>query len=194
MKTKHPVLRRAPRTPRPAPARRGEGTPRAAGGRLVLPAKTAKELMTVNPVSIPAESSIKEAAALLTDRGFGAVPAIDVAGRPGGVISRTDIVRHEREREDHLRRAGATAGRADRTDAEGELLPAAFQVADVDRTTVRDVMTPMVFTVKPETPAPMVALEMVARNVHRLFVTDNDGTLVGVVTTTDIVRKLTFEA
>ncbi len=190
MKTRQPVLRRAQRAPRSS-GRRGVGGPPWVGGRLVLAAKTAEDLMSRNPVSIRDGTSVKEAAALLLDRGYGAVPVIDRGGRPVGVLSRTDIVRYERERTDYLARG--PAGGADRP-VPGERLPGGFQIEDVDRMTVRDLMTPMVFTVKPETPAPMVALEMTARKVHRLFVTDNDGTLVGVVTTSDIVRKLTFEA
>lgn len=57
----------------------------------------AKDLMALNPVSIRRDAGIREALELLTDRGFGAAPVIDEAGRPIGVVSRTDILIHERE-------------------------------------------------------------------------------------------------
>jgi CBS domain-containing protein len=56
-----------------------------------------KELMSPNPVSIRRDASIREALELLTDYGFGAAPVIDEAGRPVGVVSRTDVLIHERE-------------------------------------------------------------------------------------------------
>jgi len=65
--------------------------------RLTLMAETAADLMSANPVSVRADVTIAEAAALLTERGFGAAPVIDEAGRPVGVISRTDILLHDRQ-------------------------------------------------------------------------------------------------
>jgi CBS domain-containing protein len=59
---------------------------------LVLRNRTAAELMTPNPVSIRRASSIREAAAFLTGRGISAAPVIDEAGRPVGVVSRSDIL------------------------------------------------------------------------------------------------------
>src|SRR6516162_3471073 len=66
--------------------------------RPTLYAETAEELMTRNPVSIREEATIPEAVALLTDKGFSAAPVIDRAGRPVGVLSRADILVHDRER------------------------------------------------------------------------------------------------
>ena len=57
----------------------------------------AKDLMSSNPVSIHRDATLCEALDVLTDRGFGAAPVIDDAGRPVGVVSRTDILIHDRE-------------------------------------------------------------------------------------------------
>ena len=51
-------------------------------------------------------------------------------------------------------------------------------------------MTPVVFSVRPETPARQVIEEMLHLRVHRLFVIDADGVLVGVIATSDILRHL----
>ena len=98
--------------------------------RLTLGPATAAELMSPNPISINAEAMIDEATALLTDRGFGAAPVIDEAGRPVGVISRADILIHERERLHRLRPSTDIVG------AHG------YAVEEVDPTRVSDVMTP----------------------------------------------------
>ena len=65
-----------------------------------------------------------------------------------------------------------------------------FQVERVDRTQVRDIMTPTVFSVTLTTPAAKVVQEMLALKVHRLFVVDANQTLVGVVSTLDVLRSL----
>jgi len=63
----------------------------------------------------------------------------------------------------------------------------------VDRTTVAEIMTPVVFSVSPATPAAQVVDELIALGVHRLFVTDTAGALVGVISTMDILRRLRGE-
>jgi CBS-domain-containing membrane protein len=51
-------------------------------------------------------------------------------------------------------------------------------------------MTPTVLAVEPETPALEVVAEMLALKVHRLFVRDEDGVLVGVISALDVLRKM----
>lgn len=59
---------------------------------LVFQARTAEEMMTPGPVSIGYESAVGEAAAFLLRRGISAAPVIDEAGRPVGVVSRSDLL------------------------------------------------------------------------------------------------------
>jgi CBS domain-containing protein len=152
-------------------------TPRYSG-RLVLNARTAADLMSTNPISIRAQATVAEAVATLTDRGFGAAPVIDEAGRPVGVISRADVLIHDRERLTHP------------SSVREAPLPEGFGIEEVDGTVVEDMMTPAVFSVTPETPVEKVVEEMLALQVHHLFVVDKTGALVGVISAMDIVRHL----
>ena len=68
---------------------------------LTLTTATAADLMSPNPVSLRADATVREAIALFVERGFGAAPVIDHAGRPVGVVSRTDVLLHEREQVRH---------------------------------------------------------------------------------------------
>jgi CBS domain-containing protein len=114
----------------------------------------------------------------LTDRGFSAAPVIDEAGRPIGVVSRADILVHDRE----FHRAPVLA--------EGREVPEGFGVEDCDRTTVGDIMTPGIFAVSPETPTTKVIEQMLSLHVHQLFVVDDDGLLIGVISALDVLRHL----
>jgi CBS domain-containing protein len=157
---------------------------------MTLRAETAADLMTPNPVSLEANALVGEAIALLVDRGISAAPVIDDAGRPIGVLSRSDILVHDRACSE---RPGTDADyyhRAELTTRTGERLPGGFQVERVDRATVRDLMTPAVFAVAPESSAAEVVREMLALKVHRLFVVDTFGVLLGVISALDVLKRL----
>jgi CBS domain-containing protein len=160
--------------------------------RLVLKAETAEDLMTPNPVSIHQRATVHEAAALLTDREINAVPVIDDAGRPVGVLSRADIVRHDRETALYLP-PSSDYDITEPTLASGEVLGSGFQVETTDATAVGDIMTPTIIAVAPGEPALRVVAEMLARKVHRLFVVDATGVLVGVISAFDVLRGLRAE-
>ena len=61
---------------------------------LVLHAETAEDVMAPNPISIRAEAGVPEAIVLFTEKGIAAAPVIDEAGRPIGVVSRSDLLIH----------------------------------------------------------------------------------------------------
>jgi CBS domain-containing protein len=157
---------------------------------LYLAAETAADLMTPNPVSIREDATRREALALLIDRGFSAAPVIDAAGRPIGVLSRTDLLVHDRETVEHLLPVPEYYDREELAATLLGPLSDGFEVERVDPTLVRDLMTPAVFSVGPETPVARVVAEMLALKIHRLFVVDDRGVLVGVVSPLDVLAQL----
>ena len=147
-------------------------TPAVLTNRLTLCADAAQDLMTPNPISVRDDATLRDLIVLLTDKGIAAAPVIDEAGHPVGVVSRADVITHERELAVREPEPGGDAG-----ETAGETL-------------VRDIMTPVLFSVRPDTPAARVVEELVAMKVHRLFVIDEAGTLVGVISTFDVLQRL----
>jgi CBS-domain-containing membrane protein len=158
---------------------------------LALAADIAADLMTPNPHTIAAEATVREAVAFLTDKGYSAAPVIDRAGRPVGVLSRADLLRYDRDKTAEARQNPEYYTHSELTTEAGEPLPDGFQVEVMDRMRVRDVMTPVVYSVRPETPVHRVVEDLVALRVHRLFVVDREETLVGVISVLDVLRHLT---
>src|SRR5205807_3429354 len=105
-------------------------------------AETAADLMTPNPVSLRDHATAREATALFAAKGYSAAPVIDEAGRPVGVLSGSDLLIHQ-----------------------GETPRESSAMADEAR--VRDLMTPAVFSVHPETAVAKVVAEMLSLKVHR---------------------------
>jgi CBS-domain-containing membrane protein len=77
--------------------------------------------------------------------------------------------------------------------ANQERLGSGFQIEITDTTSVKDIMTPIVFCVPPTCPVSNLVEEFLERKVHRLFVVDDAGTLVGVISTLDVLRHLRGE-
>jgi CBS domain-containing protein len=142
--------------------------------RLCLAAETAADLMAPNPVSLRADATVREASAFLSSKGFSAAPVINAAGRPVGVLSLADLVVHGQEA------ALPATGRGDGP-PEGR---------GAGRPRVHDLMTPTVFSVTPDAPAGTVVEEMLGLKVHRLFVVDKGGVLIGVISALDVLRHL----
>jgi CBS domain-containing protein len=157
---------------------------------LPLEGKTAADLMTGNPVSVRDAATVRELIALLTDKGISAAPVINEAGHPIGVVSRADVLVYDREKVEYVRPLPEYYDRSDLATEAGEKLGPGFQVERAEDGLVTDIMTPVVFSVAPTTPAVEVVRDMVALKVHRLFVVDPDGVLIGVISALDVLRHL----
>jgi CBS-domain-containing membrane protein len=131
--------------------------------KVTLLANTAAEIMTPGPVSLSASDTVAEATQFLTEKAFGAAVVIDDAGHPLGVVTKTDVLVHARQRKPGL---------------------------EPDDTPVTEFMTPAVFSVRPDTPARSVVEQLLALNVHHLFVSDAAGIIIGVISPVDVLRKL----
>jgi predicted transcriptional regulator len=116
------------------------------------------DLMTPNPVSVRHGITVREAATFLAERGIGAAPVVNDAGRAVGVLSRTDVL------------LAVNAG--------------------LDGAPVREVMSPGVIAVQPNAEALQASELMIRCMVRRVFVVDDDGVPVGVLSTTDLFRGL----
>ena len=155
------------------------------GPAITLRARTAEELMTPNPVSILQTMLVQDAVALMLSKRIHGAPVIDSAGRPVGVITQTDILHYDRTRVEHLDPPEFEAGHPLPPHLWDE-----FQIERVDRTQVSDLMTPGVFAVGLGTHPRKVISDLCALGVHRLFVVDGGGVLVGVISALDILRDL----
>jgi len=155
---------------------------------LTLRARTAEDLMSENPISLHRDATVYEAIALLVDRDFDAAPVIDENGQPIGVVTVTDILVHDRAYSNYLRSGDVVSHGNARDSVETHSGDLGLVVADC--TTVEQIMTPGVFAVQKDTKTTDVVRRMLELKVHHLFVADNMGVLIGVISTCDILRHL----
>jgi CBS-domain-containing membrane protein len=117
------------------------------------------------------ELSAEELARLFATHKVSGVPVVDEDERLVGVVSRTDLLRAPEDEEEvpvlHPERAGATAA---------------------------ELMNPAPVVVREEMSVPQAAAMMVASHVHRVLVVAADGSVVGILTTLDVVRWVARQA
>jgi CBS domain-containing protein len=157
---------------------------------LTLEAKTAADLMVPKLVWVRPTTPVPEAVFLLTEKGISAVPVLDEDGEAVGVLSLSDIVAHDNENYAHLQPGEEYYRKQEFVIRLKETRPRLYQIEQTKAVLVQDIMTPVVYSVARTTPADTVVDAMLSLGVHRLFVTDEDGEIVGVISTLDILRHL----
>jgi CBS domain-containing protein len=145
----------------------------------------AKDIMHRDPITVKADTTLKELAQLFIEKEISGAPVVDRAGKLLGVVSQTDLVRRDREMKSSpdvpsYYRTGHGAP---------EEIGRGFQFEDPDYTRVSDVMTPAVLSAREETPVEDIATMMLSKHIHRVIIT-RDGKLTGIVTSMDMLRAL----
>ncbi|WP_199351119.1 CBS domain-containing protein [Haliangium ochraceum] len=116
--------------------------------------------MTEKVITVSPEAQVQHAVWSLSAKGISGAPVQDAEGRVVGVLSRSDLV----DTEAHQLVAGDTP--------------------------VSEAMTAHIWSVHPDAPASDAVLLMVEKEIHRLMVMDEERSLVGVITSMDIMKAL----
>jgi CBS domain-containing protein len=131
---------------------------------------TVDEVMVRKVLAVYPDTSLRTAAELMLEHAISGMPVVDDQGRLLGMLSKTDLVRH----------------RLDEEEGVSVTLPSGQHL--LEGTTVEDVMTRQVLTVPEGASLADAAKIMVNASVHRVPVVARTGALVGLVSTSDIVR------
>jgi CBS-domain-containing membrane protein len=124
-------------------------------------------VMTSQVVCVQADLPLLELAELLEEKGLSGVPVIDKVGHPIGIVSKTDLVRTWYRRE-----------------AQSE------ELASLPRTAAWQVMNPIVTVLHQDTSIAKAASLFASEGLHRAPIVDEQGKVVGLLSSTDILRWL----
>ena len=113
-------------------------------------------IMSLNVQCVTEGVEATALAACLLEGGFSGAPVVDARGRPLGIVSKTDLLRHRGH----------------------------------EATTVREIMTPVSFTVGEDQSVSKAAALMACEGIHRLPVVDDAGRVVGLLSSLDILHWL----
>jgi len=147
---------------------------------------TAKHVMNTNVLTVDSDWSLDRLAEFFMENCISGAPVRSRAGVPIGVVSLTDLVHQEIQPEkDRTWPHDYYLHALERQYARDQA--AYFQIEPEPFTTVRDIMTPMIFQVSEDTPVQQVADMMIKNHIHRVIVLRDDK-IVGIISTPDILK------
>ncbi len=173
-----------------------------------------KDIMQKDVVTVTTDTTARYLARLLADEEISGVPVLDGNGNLAGVVSSTDLVRLAAEEAGvRVRPVGVGVGvdpildpDSDDDEIEAEEDPYGFFLpedspyagarlleewpeSDFDEMLVRDIMTPVSFSVEPATTVPELCEYLVRGRIHRAVVVEGKE-LKGIVTSADVLRAV----
>jgi len=134
---------------------------------------TVKDVMSTHVIAVRERAGYKEMAAMLRDQRVSAFPVIDDDNKVIGVVSETDLLAKEALE-------GTVPGTL-------QSLPRQHVRSQVNGVTAAELMTKPAVTIGPDKPVTDAARLMFTMRVKRLPVVSDDGTLIGIVTRSDVL-------
>ena len=122
------------------------------------------QLMSKKIYTVTPDATITDAAGKLIDEGIGSLVVVDDENHPVGMFTNTDLAK---------------------VVSEGK---------SPTETTVEEYMTTEFFTLNAENGARDAAAKMIGKGVHHLPVVDEDGSVIGMVSTMDITAYLSYQS
>jgi CBS domain-containing protein len=146
----------------------------------------AKNIMTESTFTVGKKTNVKAALDLLAEHNISGLPVVDDAEKVVGIISGSDILRYSQQK-NVVPKTSNSFWAFPYTDTD-----AIARIRDgldvLHRTTVEQVMTQKVYTVKTDTPVSDIAKLMIKKSINRVPVVDSDGKLIGIISRADLVK------
>lgn len=142
----------------------------------------ARDIMCSPVVSVSRDATVDQTVRLLLDRKINGAPVTDDLGKLAGIVTKSDLMR---------RVEAGTDGRyswRDHVLAGDRALAAAYVRSHTTR--IREIMTPRVHTVDPDTPLSKVVGLLEMHRIRSIPVIDTDRSIVGIISRTDILRAI----
>jgi len=145
--------------------------------------KKARDIMTRDIITISPETTVEEAARILTENKISGLPVVKDE-KLLGIISEQDLIMKDKKLAfpDYINILGGIIYL-------GNIKKFEEEFKKYLSVTVEGLMSTKLITVEPDTPVEEIATLMIDRNVNRLPVVE-EGRLLGIVTRADLIRKM----
>ncbi|MFZ5760232.1 MAG: CBS domain-containing protein [Thermodesulfobacteriota bacterium] len=145
---------------------------------------TAKDIMTTSVITVNPDLAVEELAALLWEKRISGAPVVDAEGALVGVVTESDLI--DQTKKIHIPTMISFLDSVIMLESAAKVEK---QIGKMTGTTVDDICSKKVVSVKEETPLEEIATIMAEKGLHTIPVV-RDGELVGVVGKKDIIKTL----
>jgi CBS domain-containing protein len=166
----------------------------------------ARDIMSTDLITVPLDCTLRGLAITLHENHVTGAPVVDDAGRLAGVVTQSDLVRHDMRQHGMPPRGLPIPGEAgEEGEEEARGIPSRFHThldeadfralgsrfieEDFGEATVADVFTPFAVTAPVDASLSFLATLMTERGIHRILIVE-DARVVGIVTSMDVLRTL----
>jgi len=150
--------------------------------KLSVQGKTARDVMSGQPVTVNIRATVPEAAALMAARKLKRLPVVDDAGDLVGIVSRIDILRT-------ISTAASMSPPETGEEAPRAAEPRPTRLPRGLRLTAGDVMLRDIPTILPEAPLEEALGKLVASPLRRVVVVDKTGRVLGIVLDRELLKR-----
>lgn len=149
---------------------------------------TAKDVMTSEVLVVRVDWSVDRLAEFLIEYSISGAPVETKDGELIGVVSLTDIVHHKSRPDKDPHWLHDYYLHAFESQCAREEL-SSFHIEAEPLSTIRAIMTPMIFQVAENSPVQKIADMMIKNRIHRVLVT-RDKKVVGIISTPDMLKVI----
>ncbi len=146
--------------------------------------QTAREIMTMDIVTVKKETTIRDLAELFTSRRIGSIPVVDDDGALIGIVSESDLI--EQDKNFHIPTVISLFDWVIYLESEKKFEK---ELRKMTAQTVGDIFTKDVETISPDTPVSDIADIMSRKKIHSLPVVEGKK-MVGIVSRIDLIRTM----
>jgi CBS-domain-containing membrane protein len=144
---------------------------------------TARDIMTRAVITVTPETRVEELAHLLWENKISGAPVVDEKGRLTGVVTENDLI--DQNKKIHIPTVAAILDSIILLENPHKLDE---EIRKMAGTMVKDIAARKPITIREETPLDEIASIMARKRVHTLPVLDAEGTLIGVIGKSDIIK------
>ncbi len=144
--------------------------------------KTARDIMTRDLVTVRNNETIHDALLLMAENRVAALPVIDKVGACVGIITQSDIVALARDVEVEDENPGPTDF--------GPFFLANDRLESITHERIDDVMSDRIVQALPDDLVTTIADKMLQKEIHHVPICEENGALIGMISTMDILSAL----
>lgn len=146
---------------------------------------TAQDIMTSEVVTVQKEMMVSELARLLSEKRISGAPVVDEEGNLVGVVTENDLI--DQAKKVHIPTVMALFDSFVFLENPERLEK---DLKKMSASTVGDICSSNIVTVQNDTPVDELATIMAEKKVHTLPVLDGEGSMIGVIGKSDIIKTL----